>query len=225
MKKALVFVLTFVLILGLGSCAKKEYELPWDHFCYSADDGSVIKLSTEEKSYIIDVLNNGKWYGGLAKCTSDIKFATQRQSIGYCTSEGVFNDFTQNKSLRLSEEDRNIINGYLAKNETMFITVKGIDGATKIEVVKYDIGKEIGRVTLTEEASVNHIVDNLNSLKLKRLTYNEPTAKKYELTFYDADGEIMRTIAITLDGWVDYGSFYSVVSGELDMQYIDNLFQ
>ena len=225
MKKALVFVLTFVLILGLGSCAKKEYELPWDHFCYSAEDGSVIKLSTEEKSYIIDVLNNGKWYGELAKCTSDIKFVTQRQSIGYCTSEGIFNDFTQNKSLRLSEKDRNIINGYLAKNETMFITVKGIDGATKIEVVKYDIGKEIGRVTLTEEASVNHIVDNLNSLKLKRLTYNEPTAKKYELTFYDADGEIMRTIAITLDGWVDYGSFYSVVSGELDMQYIDNLFQ
>ena len=225
MKKALVFVLTFVLILGLGSCAKKEYELPWDHFCYSAEDGSVIKLSTEEKSYIIDVLNNGKWYGELAKCTSDIKFVTQRQSIGYCTSEGIFNDFTQNKSLRLSEKDRNIINGYLAKNETTFITVKGIDGATKIEVVKYDIGKEIGRVTLTEEASVNHIVDNLNSLKLKRLTSNEPTAKKYELTFYDAYGEIMRTIAITLDGWVDYGSFYSVVSGELDIQYIDSLFQ
>ena len=104
-------------------------------------------------------------------------------------------------------------------------SIKGIDGATKIEVVKYDIGKEVGSVTVTEEASVNHIVDNLNSLKLKELKYNEPTAIEYELTFYNADGEIIKTIAITLDGWIDYGSLHSVVSGELDREYIAGLFE
>ena len=103
-------------------------------------------------------------------------------------------------------------------------SIEGIDGATKIEVTKYDIGEEIGRITVTEEASVNHIVDNLNSLKLKKLEYNMPTAIEYELTFYNADGEIMRTISITLDGWVDSGSLHSVVSGELDIEYIEGLF-
>ena len=104
-------------------------------------------------------------------------------------------------------------------------SIKGIDGATKIEIVKYDIGKVIGTVTITEEASIKHIVDNLNSLKLKELEYNMPTAIEYELTFYNADGEIMRTISITLDGWVDYGSLHSVVSGELDIEYIAGLFE
>ena len=104
-------------------------------------------------------------------------------------------------------------------------SIKGIDGATKIEVVKYDIGEVIGTVTLTEEVSVKHIVDNLNSLKLKELKYNMPTAIEYELTFYNADGERMRVISITLDGWVDYGSLHSVVSGELDRAYIAGLFE
>ena len=105
MKKGLVLILTAIFIFGLSACTKQEYELPWDNFCYSADDGSVIELSTEAKGHIIDLLNNGKWYGEITKCTSDVKFATQRQSIGYCINEGIFNDFTQNKSLRLSDED------------------------------------------------------------------------------------------------------------------------
>ena len=104
-------------------------------------------------------------------------------------------------------------------------SIKGIEGATKIEIVKYDFGEVIGTVTLAEEVSVNHIVDNFNSLKLKELKYNEPTAIEYELTFYNAGGETMKTISITLDGWVEYhGSLHSVVSGELDIVYIAGLF-
>ena len=60
-------------------------------------------------------------------------------------------------------------------------SIKGIDGATRIEATKYDMGKEIGSVTITEEESVKHIVDNLNSLKLKELKYNELTAIEYEM--------------------------------------------
>ena len=105
-------------------------------------------------------------------------------------------------------------------------SITGIDGATKIEAVKYDMGKELGSVTVTYESSVQHIVDNLNSLKLKELKYNMPTAIEYELTFYNAEGEIIKTISITLDGWIDYyGSLHSVVSGELDREYIAGLFE
>jgi hypothetical protein len=105
-------------------------------------------------------------------------------------------------------------------------SITDIDGAAKIEATKYDMGEVIGVTTVTEEASVKHIVDNLNSLKLKELKYNELTAIEYELTFYNADGETMKTVAITLDGWVDYhGSFHSVVSGEIDVEYIAELFE
>ena len=105
-------------------------------------------------------------------------------------------------------------------------TIKEIEDATRIEIIKYDIGKEIGVVTVTEEAIVKHIVDNLTSLRLKKLEYNESTAIEYELTFYDADGEMIKVISISLNEWVDYhGSLHSVIKGELDAEYIAELFK
>lgn len=103
--------------------------------------------------------------------------------------------------------------------------IEGIDSTTKIEVVKYDIGEEKATITLTDEESIKHIVDNLTSLKLKEMEYIMPTAIEYELTFYNADEEMTNTISITLDGWVDYhGSLHSVVSGQLDRACIAELF-
>ena len=89
-------------------------------------------------------------------------------------------------------------------------SIQGIDKTTKIEVVQYDKsnGTGIGTVTLTEETSIKHIVDNLISLKLKKMSYNEPTVLEYKLTFFNADGETIETISIPADDWVDFdGSF------------------
>lgn len=107
-------------------------------------------------------------------------------------------------------------------------SIKGIDKATKIEVVQYDksTGTEIGNVTLTEETSIKHIVDNLNSLKLKRMENNEPTVLECKLTFFNAEGETIETISIPANDWVDFdGSFHSITSGELDRAYIAGLFE
>ena len=104
-------------------------------------------------------------------------------------------------------------------------SITGIDGAAMIEVTKYDIDEEIGSVTVTEEARIKHIVDNLNSLTLLKLEYNEPTAIEYTLTFYNAGRETIKTISIELGGWIDYhGSLHSVTGGELDRAYIAELF-
>lgn len=105
--------------------------------------------------------------------------------------------------------------------------IKGIDGATKIEVVQYGKpnGEEVGTVIVTEETSIKYIVDNLNSLKLKKMNYNEPTVLEYKLTFFNADGEMIETISIPANDWVDFdGSFHSITSGELDRTYIAGLF-
>ena len=124
------------------------------------------------------------------------------------------------------DEDENELCDVCGYKTTQYTTsIQGIDGATKVEVTKFDVGEVIGTVALVEETSIKHIIDNLSSLTLKKLTYNEPTAIEYELIFYNANGETMRTISITLDGWVDYGSLCSVVSGELDVEYIAGLFQ
>ena len=106
--------------------------------------------------------------------------------------------------------------------------IKGIDKAIKIEVVQYDKsnGTEIGTVVLTEETSIKHIVDNLNSLKLKKMNYNEPTVLEYKLTFFNAEGEMIETISIPANDWVEVdGSFHSITSGELDRAYIAGLFE
>jgi hypothetical protein len=101
-----------------------------------------------------------------------------------------------------------------------------IDVPTKIEITKYDIGEELGTVTLTEEADIKRIVDNFTSLKLRKLKHSDITAIEYKLTFYNTEGEIAKTISITLEGFVDYhGSLHSVLSGELDVEYIAELFE
>ena len=101
------------------------------------------------------------------------------------------------------------------------------DAVTKIEIKRYRYNastEETRTVTVTEEASINHIVDNLTSLTLQKREHggHEPVGLEYKLHFYNADGEIFRVIGISLDGLVDY---HSVIDGELDTAYIDGLLE
>ena len=113
MKKLLSIILSLIFVFTFCACSQRVYELPWDHFCYSASDGHPIVLEPSEKNYIIKLFNEGDWYGEIAKCTTDVRFAAKSQSLGYCIEDGVFNDFTLRRSLKLSEQDRVTINGYL----------------------------------------------------------------------------------------------------------------
>lgn len=102
-------------------------------------------------------------------------------------------------------------------------SIGGIEKATKIEVVRYNDNET---VSITEEASVEHIVDNLNSLQLKKMEYNKPTSLEYKLTFYNSDGDTIETITIPAHDWVGYeGYFHSITSGKLDRAYIAGLFE
>ena len=101
------------------------------------------------------------------------------------------------------------------------------DEVTQIEIKRFDVSADEKRaVTVTEETSIHHIIDNLTSLKLRERKhggqYDEPTGLEYELYFYNADGEIFRVISISVDGLVNY---HSVVGGELDEAYIAGLFK
>ena len=59
---------------------------------------------------------------------------------------------------------------------------------------------------------------------MKEMGYNKPTAIEYTLKF-SRSGKRLQTISITAHGWIDYnGDFYTVESGELDIEYIKSLF-
>jgi len=107
-------------------------------------------------------------------------------------------------------------------------SINGIAKATLIEVVQYDKsdGTEIGTVTLIEESNIRYIIDNLNSLKLKKMKYNEPTVLEYKLTFFNVEGDVIETVSIPANDWIDFGgNFHSIIGGELDRTYIAGLFE
>lgn len=117
MKKILVLTLTALVILGLTGCVLKVYKLPQEGFCYTAYEREEIELSKEEQEYIINLLNDGKWYPNIAKCDSDVNFYPNGFKLGYCAESGVFNDFTLKRSLSISDDARDIINEYLGLNK------------------------------------------------------------------------------------------------------------
>ncbi len=101
------------------------------------------------------------------------------------------------------------------------------NAVNKIEIKRYRYNasaEETRTVIVTEEASINHIIDNLTSLTLQKREHggHEPIGLEYKLHFYNADEEIFRVIGISLDGLVDY---HSVIGGELDTAYIDGLLE
>ena len=112
MKKIIATFISLLLLTSLFSCGARTYELAWDGFCYS-ESGSPIELDIFEKTAIIDILNNGEWYSDIAKCSTDVKFYTKKQSLGYSMDDGIFNDFTLGRSLKLSNQEKITVNGYL----------------------------------------------------------------------------------------------------------------
>ena len=100
--------------------------------------------------------------------------------------------------------------------------VKSISEAVKIEIL---VAETDETVILTETEAVRHICDNLVSLKLRKMEYNEPTMLVYTLSFYDADGEQLEVIRIPAHDWLDYGDmyFYSITNGEFDRGYINEI--
>ena len=106
--------------------------------------------------------------------------------------------------------------------------MKEINKATEVEVIQYDksSGAEIATVVLTEETDIKHIVDNFNSLKLKKMENTDPTVLEYKLVFCNANNEVIETVSIPANDWLGFdGYFHSITSGELDRAYIAGLFE
>jgi hypothetical protein len=115
MKKLLALCLTLIVLLAslLTSCSFNTYKpisIKHQSSDYAAYDNE------EHRAFLMDLLNNSKWYYDIAKCECDytVKMKNDRE-IFYHSECGTFVDYDFNKSLTVSEEDRVKLNGYFAE--------------------------------------------------------------------------------------------------------------
>lgn len=102
-----------------------------------------------------------------------------------------------------------------------------LNKTNEIEIIQFDklSGTEIRTVVLTDESSIDYIVNNLQSLKFEKMDYNEPTVLEYRLVFCNSSNKIIKTISIPAHEWIGFdGYFHSITRGELDRDYIAGLF-
>ncbi|MBO4413787.1 MAG: hypothetical protein J5830_03690 [Clostridia bacterium] len=117
MKRVIITALLCVLMLFTAAGCGKTYERPWDQFCFELegelDVNKEVALSSEDIEYILGILNNGTWINDLSNCGCDYVFYTAKQEVRYHSECGTFNDYTNKKSMKVTEEQRQKINGIL----------------------------------------------------------------------------------------------------------------
>lgn len=81
-------------------------------------------------------------------------------------------------------------------------------------------------ITIDDDEIVNYIVDNFNSLKLEEMDYIKPHGIMYTLEFYN-DSDKVKQIEVISSRYISHSdstSPYSIKKGELDLDYLEKLF-
>ena len=113
MKKIFALLLTCLLCLSVVGCSEKPYQAAWDGFCYTATEHQAVEMKSEDRKYIINLLNEAVWETNIEDCECDFYFSLQRQRVEYHSECGTFNDITNGKSTKVTEDQRLKINTIL----------------------------------------------------------------------------------------------------------------
>ena len=143
MKKIFALLLICLLCLSVVGCSENQYQAAWDGFCYTAEHQPV-EMKSEDKKYIINLLNKAVWETNLEDCECDFYFSLQKQRVEYHSECGMFNDITNGKSTKVTEDQRLKINTILnldAPKEK----VGTITDFTKF----YDLTRETDKIEVT----------------------------------------------------------------------------
>ena len=143
LRKLVALSLIFMLSLTLFGCSEKTYQLAWDGFCYTAEHQPV-DMEFEGKKYIINLLNKAVWEANAEDCECDFYFSLQRQRVEYHSECGMFNDITNGKSTKVTEDQRLKINTILSP-DTSKKKVGTITDFTKF----YDMTRETDKIEVT----------------------------------------------------------------------------
>ena len=113
MKKIFALLLTCLLCLSAVGCSEKPYQAAWDGFCYTATEHQAVEMKSEDRKYIINLLNEAVWETNIEDCECDFYFSLQRQRVEYHSECGTFYDKTNGKSTKVAEDQRLKINTIL----------------------------------------------------------------------------------------------------------------
>ena len=113
----------------MASCAQtpivtEDYRVDYRDIHYSGNNMQLIHihsdgqetnrfLSKEQADYMNTIWNNSEWYPGATKTFCSYRFETDSTTIRYSPSAGVFNDDTNQRYTRVSDELRDYINAFL----------------------------------------------------------------------------------------------------------------
>ena len=111
--KKILLSLSLCCALFMVSCQEEKYKLPWDDFCYSVENAYTVEFDSNQRKYIIDLLNAGTWTTQQPNCISNYIFYTQQQEVRYHSECGVFYDVTSGESMKLSNEQRLTFNAII----------------------------------------------------------------------------------------------------------------
>ena len=143
MKKIFTLLLICLLCLSVVGCSEKLYQAAWDGFCYTAEHQSV-EMESEDKKYIINLLNKAVWETNIENCECDFYFSLQRQRVEYHSECGTFNDITNGKSTKVTEDHRLKINTILNLNAS-----KEKIGTITDFAKFYDMTRETNKIEVT----------------------------------------------------------------------------
>lgn len=102
-------------------------------------------------------------------------------------------------------------------------TALNIGDASKIELRSGNTGKQID---VTDEDSIRHITENINSMKLTDEGKADADGWSYSLSWFDKDGNCLKQITLTDDKTVIFeGNRYSAADGgeKADTAFLDKL--
>ena len=86
------------------------------------DAGMTVYISGEEADSITHILSSAQWTEGTADCMSDFKITVGNNEYLYHLSCGTINDNKNNRSVTLSEEQRNTVEQMLWDNKLLYVT-------------------------------------------------------------------------------------------------------
>ena len=134
MKKILIILCIFlVLLTGCSEISKisvsnTKTALIWDA-SFIADGGKYQTLSSDDSKAVDKLLRYKKWQEGLYDCVNDVKLLNAEQILKYSSDCGAVNDTDKNRSIVLSDNDRQKLNAILKNYGTL--------GAAKPPVTVY----------------------------------------------------------------------------------------
>lgn len=96
--------------------------------------------------------------------------------------------------------------------------------AARIELRSGDDGK---LVEVTDVEDVRHITDNVNTLRFEKVrTGKEYTGRRYSVSWYGPDGELMDEMLILGGNRVEYnGTYYDSIGATVDTAFLDRILE